>query len=317
MTATMTAPADERSDWLAWRRHGVGASDVAAILGISPFASPWSVWAEKVGLIGEQEANEAMEAGHWLELAVGPWFAHKTGLYVTGEQMRCEAATNSVHRCTLDGYVGEGAEVSIDAALGGLEIKFEAFGRRWDEIPAHYQAQGQWQMHVTDLERVWFAVLRGRTLDIHELVRDQDDIDFMVDAVDRFWADHVVAGTPPATDGHDATLRAIAEVYPEATPDAVEIDDIAEVVAQLEEAKAAKKAAEADEAAAKAALQARLGTHEEGTVAGQRVVSWRPQSRSGIDTKALTAAHPDIAEQFATTSEFRVLRTHKPKGAPK
>ena len=36
----------ERTDWLAWRRKGIGASDIAGILGISPWASPWSVWAD-------------------------------------------------------------------------------------------------------------------------------------------------------------------------------------------------------------------------------------------------------------------------------
>src|SRR3546814_9186695 len=64
-----------------------------------------------------------------------------------------------------------------------------------------------WQMHVTGLPRVWFAVLMGRRLDVHELARDQDDIDFMVEQVDRFWHDHVETGTPPPTDSHDATLQ--------------------------------------------------------------------------------------------------------------
>lgn len=311
-------PADERVAWLDWRRGGIGASDVAGILGLSPWASPWSVWADKVGLLSDREANEAMEAGHWLELAVGPWFAHKTGLYVAGEQMRCEHRDHPTHRCTLDGYVGETPDVSIDNALGGLEIKHEAFGRRWDTVPAHYQCQGQWQMHVGDLERVWFAVLRGRTLDIHELVRDQADIDLMVDRVNRFWAEHVLTGTPPATDGHQATLDALAEVYPTGEPDStLALDDLAETVAEWKWAKAEVKAVEEAEAEAAAAIKAALGEHENGTVDGQLVVSWRTQSGTRLDTKALRATEPELAERFTTTTETRVMRAHKPKGAPK
>lgn len=34
---------DERSEWLDWRRGGIGASDVAALCGMSPWASPMSV----------------------------------------------------------------------------------------------------------------------------------------------------------------------------------------------------------------------------------------------------------------------------------
>lgn len=38
---------DDRAEWLEWRRNGIGATDVAGILGVSPWASPWSVWADK------------------------------------------------------------------------------------------------------------------------------------------------------------------------------------------------------------------------------------------------------------------------------
>jgi putative phage-type endonuclease len=310
----------DRAEWMAWRKGGIGASDVAGILGLSPWASPWSVWASKVGLTGEQEANEAMEAGHWLELAIGPWFAHKTGLHLAGQQLAVEHGTHSHHRATLDGLVYDDPPVSTEDAvpLGGAEFKSEAFGRQWTEIPPHYQCQAGWQMHVCDLERVWFAVLRGRTLDIHELVRDQADIDLMVDRVDAFWAEHVLTGTPPATDGHQATLDALAEVYPTGEPEStLALDDLAETVAEWKWAKAEVKAAEEAEAEAAAAIKAALGEHENGTVDGQLVVSWRTQSGSRLDTKALRAAEPELAERFTTTTETRVMRAHKPKGAPK
>ena len=76
-----------RDDWLAWRRGGIGGSDIAAILSLSPWQSPWSLWADKTGLAADTHENEAMEAGRWLELAIGPWFADRTGLHVAGEQM--------------------------------------------------------------------------------------------------------------------------------------------------------------------------------------------------------------------------------------
>lgn len=321
--AVLAPAVDERAEWLAWRRHGVGGSDVAAILGISPWASPWSVWADKLALVPDQHPNEVMEAGHWLELAVGPWFENRTGLRVVAQQDRRVHPDHPVHRATIDGEVYDGvlALVRGDSVLGpgavplgGLEIKTAGPGRRWDEIPAHYQAQGQWQMHVCGWERVWFAVLMGRRLDVIELARDQADIDFMVDAVDRFWTGHVETGDPPPTDGHDATLRALALIYPEHTPDeSVPIDDLAGVHAAWLQAKADRKAAEARERTHQAALAAALGTAEEGTVDGQRVVSWRTQKRRALDQQALATRMPRLTKRFTATTDVRVMRPHKPK----
>lgn len=289
----------DRATWLAWRRSHIGASDVAAVLGISPWASPWSLWAEKCSLVPEQEANEVMTAGRWFELSIGPWFAHETGLYVVGEQAVIEAADDPLAGCTLDGGVTETPDALLEDALGGVEMKSDGPGRRWAQIPAHYQAQGQWQMYVTGWERVWFAVLTGRRLDVHELERDDSDILFIKSRVDRFWSEFVVAGMPPPTDGHDATLRAIAEVYPTHTPElSVELDDLADVLDQWREAKTAKSAAEKLEKEAKAAIQAALGDAEEGTVGGERVVSWREQTRKSYVVEEAT---------------FRVLRPTSPK----
>jgi putative phage-type endonuclease len=291
-------PAD-RPVWLDWRRTRVGGSDVSAILGISNYGSPWSVWAEKVGLIGDEPSDELMEAGRWLEHAIAPWFSDRTGLHVIGTQAVVEAADDPVASCTVDGFVAEAPGSMVADSLGELEIKTRGFGKRWDPIPADVQAQCQWQMYVTGHQRAWIAVLMGRRLDIHDLERDESDIAFIVDRVHRFWTEHVVTGTPPATDGHDATLRAIAEVYPTHTPDkSVELDDLADVLDEWRAAKAQRLTVEKREKEAKAAIVAALEDAEEGTVGGERVVSYRTQTR---------------AEYVVAENSFRVLRETKPK----
>lgn len=292
-------PVLERPAWLDYRTSHVGGSDVAAVLGISSWASPWSRWAEKCGLLGEEPDDEVMEAGRWLEHGITPWFSHRTGLHVIGAQAVVEAADDPLAACTVDGFVTEGPTSAIEDALGCLEIKTRGFGRRWDPIPADVQAQCQWQMYVTGLQRTWIAVLMGRRLDIHELERDDGDILFMVDRVHRWWDEHVVTGEPPPADGSDATLRALGEVYPHATPDkSVELDDLADVLAEWTEAKQRRAEAEKREKECKALIQAALGDGEEGTVAGQRVVTFREQTRESYVVKEST---------------FRVLREVKTK----
>jgi predicted transcriptional regulator len=104
---------------------------------------------------------------------------------------------------------------------------------------------------------------------------------------------------PPPTDGHDATLRAIAQVYPQQTPDlSVELDDLTNVLDEWRAAKAERNAADVREKAAKAAICAALADGEEGTVNGERVVSWRQQTRESYVVKE---------------ASFRVLRETKPK----
>lgn len=45
------------SEWLAARQSGIGASEAAAVLGFSKFASPYSVWGRKTGRIDEMRGT--------------------------------------------------------------------------------------------------------------------------------------------------------------------------------------------------------------------------------------------------------------------
>lgn len=60
-----------REDWLDYRRLGIGGSDAAAIMGLSPFATIRDLYFDKIGVtpvIEEEEENwVAKEVGHRLE----------------------------------------------------------------------------------------------------------------------------------------------------------------------------------------------------------------------------------------------------------
>ena len=56
-----------RADWLAQRRKSIGGSDAAGIVGLSQYATPYTVWADKIGRFADQEDNEAMRQGRDLE----------------------------------------------------------------------------------------------------------------------------------------------------------------------------------------------------------------------------------------------------------
>ena len=55
-------------------------------------------------------------------------------------------------------------------------------------------------------------------------------------------------------------------------------------------------------------VKAAMGECTEGYIDGTPVATWRTQTRSGLDVKALKADHPDIAEVYATETVSRVFR---------
>lgn len=317
MTVTVDTTPMDRPAWLDWRRGGIGGSDIGALLGLSRWASPWSLWADKVGLTGEQDENDEMVGGRWLELAVGPWFTDRTGLHLTFQQARCTSGDRPWMRCTLDGAAADHPNLDdLAAALGVVQIKTGERGADWDEVPAVYQAQCQWEMAVTGLGHAWLPMLHGRRLQVYEVPRDQADIDFMVERAEQFWTDHVLAQVPPPSDGSDATLTAMGDVWPQETPGlAVDITDLAPVLDELDQAKADKAAAATREKAAKARIVEALADAEVGLIDGQVAVTCKAQSRTDIDAARLKRAMPDVFAELSTSTSFRVLRPKKRKAA--
>ena len=76
----------ERKDWLDVRKTGIGGSDVAAVLGISPWKSPLDVFLDKTGKSAPEPENDAMYWGTRLETLVANnslvLSATSTGLFV-------------------------------------------------------------------------------------------------------------------------------------------------------------------------------------------------------------------------------------------
>ena len=101
----------------------------------------------------------------------------------------------------------------------------------------------------------------------------------------------------------------IATMFPETEDVAVELDPtVLEMVDLLEKAKSHKNHWEKEEDRVKALIAEQLGSATTGTVDGNTLVTWKQQSRTSLDTKALNAAHPGLLDQFQKSSTFRVLR---------
>jgi len=327
---------EERRAWLERRRTGIGGSDVAAVLGLSPWTSRWSLWADKVGLLElDEDPSEAMEFGKRAEDMLRQWFEDRTGMTVAGVQAEHTDPDRPWMRVTLDGEVWTFNDRLSAAELLGV-VEFKATGESpaaWaDGPPIQYQCQASWAMAITGARRVWFGVLHipfGRpTFRTYLYERDENDIAYVVDACDRFWHDHVVTGNPPLADGSRATTEALADVYYDPTEAAIEADEeIAGIVASLRLVSADLKVLEERETELKNRVRAYLGDATvltEGVDPKNRPIvaaTWRIQDRvaPGLDQAALEHAYPawTSPDGLRTPRPVRVLLIKSPKkGTP-
>jgi putative phage-type endonuclease len=317
----LVLPASEyrrsRTAWLAARKAGLGASDTAAVLGVDPWKSPLEVYLDKVDpTVHDDTVSEAAEWGTAVEAVVARKVAsrHKKLGKLTPSPGLCAHPDHPWLLATPD-------RVLVDRATGAealLEIK-TTDGRNKDQWkdgpPTRVQVQVQQQLAVTGLDVAYVAVLfGGREMPAPiRIDRDQTVIDLILEYGHTFWFDHVIARIPPeARLGDDSAL---AGMYPgDDTLEALIADDTLEAL--ITERRARK--ADADKATAavdeldlriKEALGDRtLVTSVDGAV----LATWKPKTSRRVDTRRLKADHPDLVEQYQTTTttrEFRVKET--------
>lgn len=304
MTApTVVLPADAgRDEWLAARRHGLGGSDAAAVAGLNPYAGPWSVWADKVGLdVPEREVSEAMRWGTLLEPVIVSEAAERFGLDVAPSPGLVGHPEREWQLATPDGLVGDDALIEVKSVGARQEDAWES------GPPDMYWTQGLHYCAVTGRATVHFvALVGGQRLVHHPVVYTPADVDALVKLEADFWQ-HVLDETPPPAWPADLDALGRLDVDHEET---VELDpDVLALLADYEAAATAakRKGQIGDE------IKALLGTAAVGTVDGTPVVTWKAVHSERLDTTALKAAHPDLAAEFARTQTSRRLHMPKPK----
>lgn len=307
--------ADVRTRWLTERRNGIGASDVAGILGLSVWSSPWSIWADKTGLLPlDGVETEPQEFGRRAEQMLTTWFTDRTGVPVTGVQHMAHHPEHPWAFATVDGFTPDGV----------LEIKTtsESEAEWTPNVPDAYACQAAWQMWVSGVDVVWFCVLHfafGRPrMRVYRFDRDETDITFVVERVTAFWHDHVLTGIPPEVDGSDATTDAICEVWPEQVPGSVvhaDLDTLS-ALALLRHDEVEAKALETRIAERRNYLRAVLADAEtlidptdlDAKGAPRRLATFKAQTTTRVDAKALRERLPRTAARFSNTTSSRVLR---------
>lgn len=279
-----------REQWLAERRRGIGGSDAGAIVGLNPWASPYSVWADKLALVPEKEDTEAMRQGRDLEEYVSQRWEEETG-------KKCKRYPYIV-RSEAYPFAHANIDRAVVGEKAGLECKTTScldvrrFGNV--EFPEQYYAQCVHYLAVTGWARWYLAVLvLGRGFYTYVLERDEAEIAALMDAERRFWR-NVEEKTPPAADGSEATSETLRTLWAD-SEDGKSVDLFGQerLLDEYATLKRQEKALGERRREIENSLQSQMGDAEK-ALCGAWSVSWKTQERRTFDVKAFAAKNPKV-----------------------
>lgn len=313
MTGVLVLPADaDRDVWLAARRAGIGASEIAAILGLSPWDSQFSLyWRKANGW--EVEANDEMANGTRLESTVADWWAdandpHENltithgGLYANPDRPWQLATPDrllwAADRGTYTNYRGVTmpmGEAEGEPPLAVLECKWVAYS--WDgwgepgtdQIPVYYRCQVLWQCDVMGCDEWHLAALGPGGFRTYQGRRDETDLRVMRAAGGKFMR-RLEAGNAPDVDSHTATGAALRRLHPTVADVDVEVPvDLAE---GYRRARALRARAEAVVDGYEHRIRAAIGGGRR-AMCGNRLVASRSVYEQSSDAAELDALDSD------------------------
>ena len=271
-----------REDWLAVRKQGIGASDAAAAVGLSPYQSPLELWMIKTGRDSDMpkvDPNDESTPMYWgtiLEPIVAQHYTKRTGNKVRRINSVLQHPDPDKHwmLANLDYTVVGSDEVQI------LECKTAGeFGSRlWrDGVPEYVQCQVQHQLAVTGKSVADVCVLIcGQEIRIHRIERDDELIARLIELERQFWH-YVETDTAPPADGSESAGKSLRYLYPQDSGDVLDLTDdphLCQVFTDLLVAREEVSRAEQMEAERKQTIQQKMGEASK-VIFPAGVVSWK------------------------------------------
>lgn len=314
--------------WLGYRRGGIGGSDVAAIMGQSPFCTCRDIYYDKRGIqpvVNEEEDNwVAKSVGHCLEDLVAEIFSYKTGLKVYPiRKMFCHP---------LYPFIIVDVDFFIefpDGKTGILECKTSNYHcqDKWvnDSVPLNYEYQTRHYMAVMNIDVTYIACLFGNNENeyvIRKIERDYETEEALINEEAYFWNEYVIKGVePPYVESGDLVLESIRKHYGPADKDEAEVILSESDKALLDQYLALKEEKSSLDGKSRE-IEARMKTLYAGIVEKMGVscqaslkdskmnyqVTYNPVYRTGIskgNLEKLKVHHPDIYDEYVEVTESR------------
>ena len=188
----MTNLVQQTPEWLEFRKHHVGSSDIAAIVGMNPWKSAHELWMELTGKKEPIQPNEAMLRGLALEPEARIAFETKHDI-----SMMPRVITSKEHEfcsASLDGISFDGKSIlEIKCPQSNKTLTLAILG----DIEPHYMCQIQWQLMISSANLCYFWVYHpvlGSA--VVKVKPDKDMQAYLLNEAIAFW-DLVITNSEP------------------------------------------------------------------------------------------------------------------------
>ena len=210
-------PADK--EWHELRMKGITGTDCGAILGVSPFSSPYKIWAIKTGqMVDEVKMNQAMRLGQLMEAPLIQMFKENNPDFMVHEDVG-----TFYHEDFPELIANPDGLATVGDKLYILEVKTSK--RYWESVPPHYIAQVYHYAKVFSADGIKLISYAGGIYQEWDIPFEDIELDFQAETIREFWNEHVVNGVPPQWDGSQATYEAVREIAKPGDPEVtVEVD---------------------------------------------------------------------------------------------
>jgi len=291
------------------RRKAIGSSDVAALLGIDPYRTPYDLWLEKTGRLEEQgpEApSAAADAGNRFEPAVLDFAQERLGPLIRNQRRVRPELYLAVN---LDAVVRRNGEPVEGKTAGLFSPLIDPWGEpETDQVPDRVLAQTHGQMLTVKKEICHVpSFLAGRGFLMFCVPFNPDLGNEIAERAVAFWENNVLADTPPEGVASLPVLKRMRRVPKKITTLGENL--LTDWLTAKEKAAQAGKVAEA----VQSVLLTALGDAEAARFPSGEAVTYFEQGRADLDVKRLRAEKPEVAVEYMRETAFRVLR-HKKKG---
>lgn len=316
--------------WLEYRQHGIGGSDAAAVLGISPFATARDLYYDKLKIVpyDDSESNwVAKKIGHLLEDLVAEIFRVKTGYRIYQvKKMFCHPV-HTFMLADIDYFIElpNGETAILEIKTTNYNAKDHWWNDREEIVPVNYEYQGRHYMCVMNIDHVFYCCLYGNNENeviIRHIERDRDTEQELIALEQDFWENHVLARVPPPyTEDGGLIIESARRHFGPADPNSPAIElgvklsagvlRYLELQRQKSMRSAEVKAIEEEMKRLQGLIVAEMGRSCTAvcTVGGASyTVTYNPSRKTAINKDnllLLQAQHPDIYRQYVTVSESR------------
>ena len=288
------------------KRNFIGGSDVAAILGLSRYRTPYEVWDEKKNGNNPFTGNQFTEWGTRLEPVIIQKFQDDNEVEVFDNNKKFIHPDYPFLGCHPDGLFKKKGETKL------LEVKTvgsNAYKHWGNDLPLEYYCQVQHNMMVTFTKSAVFAyfVLDDRFYDEITINYDTEYIAKQMDFLIDWWTRYVEGDEIPTKIVTDYEKDSPEKSIVEADEDALNAyNNLVTIKGKIKDLADLKDTYEVK-------LKEKIGEHTEMMHGLETLATWRPSVRVSLNTKKLKEEQPEMFLKYAQETKYRTFLIKQPK----